>query len=70
MAHTTTFKPETVARYILPAGDVTTSFIAINDLPDGTIKTTMMQRSQMMLVSLEVLAFGAPVMTACIEMGC
>ena len=35
-----------VARYILPTGDVTTSFLAIADLPDGTaqsIEAAMMQ---------------------------
>ena len=34
-----------VARYILPTGDVTTRFVAIDDLSDGkaeTIEATMM----------------------------
>lgn len=30
-----------VARYILPTGDVATSFLAIDDLPDGTAETTL-----------------------------
>lgn len=34
------FKPLVfVATYILPTGDVTTSFLAIDDLPDGTAET-------------------------------
>ena len=40
-----------VARYVLPTGDVTTSFVAIKDLVDGTA-----ERNLMMLLGLEASA--------------
>ena len=59
-----------VARYILPTGDVTTRFVAIDDLSDGkaeTIEATMMRIIHQKSIDVTKLrAFGsdgAPVMT-------